>query len=39
MTFRDQTKVKQIATACTENGYGLQRLIIGVVTSDTFQQR
>ena len=39
MTFRDQAAVKQIATACAENGYGLRDLILGVVTSETFKQR
>ena len=39
MTFRDQTAVKQIVSACADEGYGLRDLIIGVVTSDTFQQR
>lgn len=39
MTFRDQADVKQIAAACAEKGYGLRDLILGVVTSDTFQTR
>lgn len=39
MTFRDDTDIKNIATACTENGYGLRDLIVGVVTSETFRKR
>ncbi len=39
MTFRDQPDIKNIATACAENGYGLRDLILGVVTSNTFRQR
>lgn len=39
MTFRDDTDIKKNAAACAENGYGLRDLIIGVVTSETFQKR
>ena len=39
MTFRDQAEVNRIAAACAEKGFGLRDLIIGVVTSQTFQQR
>ena len=39
MTFRDQPEVQSIATDCAESGYGLRDLVIGVATSDTFQNR
>jgi hypothetical protein len=38
MTFRDQADIKKIAAECGENGYGLRRLIIDVVLSETFRK-
>ncbi|MBT6846469.1 MAG: DUF1592 domain-containing protein [Planctomycetaceae bacterium] len=38
MTFRDQTDIKKIAVECGDNGYGLRRLIIDVVLSETFRK-
>jgi hypothetical protein len=38
MTFRDQADIKKIAVECGANGYGLRRLIIDVVLSETFRK-
>ena len=38
MTFRDQADIKKIAEECGDNGYGLRRLIIDVVLSETFRK-
>lgn len=39
MTFRDQPEIQRVAADCAESGYGLRNLVIGVATSDTFQNR
>lgn len=39
MTFRDDAEIKRIAAGCGMSGYGLRDLIVGVLTSETFQNR
>ena len=38
MTFRDRPDINKIAAECDANGYGLRRLIIDVVLSETFRK-
>ena len=39
MTFRDRQAIERVARECSESGYGLRSLVVGVATSETFRRR